>query len=89
MALFSKDENLIYKTNYAGNWIKVFRNRVDFRAGVKKGSIPISQIASVKLSMIGIMKITLETTGGKKYKIPTLHKESVKNAIYQAQDQSG
>ena len=81
----NKDGGLIYKTNYLGFWIKVFSNRVDFKSGVGKQSIPISQIASVQLGMIGVMKIIIETTGGKKYKIPTLKKEEVKNAIYEAQ----
>lgn len=86
MGLFSKDEGLIYKTNYLGFWIKVFPNRVEFKSKAGKQSIPISQIASVQLGMVGLMKITLETTGGKKYKIPTLKKEEVKNAIYEAQN---
>lgn len=87
MGLFKKDENLIYKTNYLGSWIKVYPDRVDFRASAGRQSVPISQIASIKQSVIGFMRITIETTGGKKYKIPTLHKQAVQDAIYKAQAQ--
>lgn len=88
MGLFSKDEGLLYQTNYLGFWIKVFPNRVEFKSKAGKQSISLSQIASIQESMIGVMKITLETTGGKKYKIPTLKKDEVKDAIYRAQSNS-
>ena len=35
--------------------------------------------------MMGIWKITLETTGGKKYAVPTSKKKEVQKAIYDAQ----
>jgi len=68
-----------------GFWIKVYPNRVDFKAGVGSQSIPINQIASVQLPMMGIWKIILETTGGKKYAIPTSKKKEVQQAILDAQ----
>jgi hypothetical protein len=48
-------------------------------------SIPINQIASVQLAMMGVMKIALETTEGKKYQIPTHKKKEIQQAIYNAQ----
>jgi hypothetical protein len=78
-------EKPLYETSYVGFWIKVYSNRVEFKAGVGSQSIPINQIASVQLPMMGIWKITLETTGGKKYAIPTSKKKEVQQAIYDAQ----
>ena len=49
-------------------------------------SIPISQIASIQLGMMGVWQIILETTGGMKFKIPTHKKKEVKEAIYKAQE---
>ncbi len=80
-------EKPLYETSYAGFWIKVFPNRIEFKAGVGSQSIPINQIASVQLPMMGIWKITLETTGGKKYAVPTSKKKEVQKAIYEAQSQ--
>lgn len=78
--------NPIYETNYLGYWIKVFPNRVIFKLLVGENSIPINDIASIQLGMMGLWQITLETTGGKKYKIPCHKKKEVQNAIYQAQE---
>lgn len=94
MGLFSKGSGSnhidqgskpIYENKYAGFWIKVYANRVDFKSGVGSQSIPINQVASVQLAMMGMMKITLETTGGKSYSIPTSKKKEVQQAIYRAQ----
>lgn len=88
MGLFGNiqtEEKPLYETSYVGFWIKVYPNRVAFKAGVGSQSIPINQIASVQLPMMGIWKITLETTGGKKYAIPTSKKKEVQKAIYDAQ----
>ena len=38
---------------------------------------------------MGLMKITIETTGGKKYDIPCHKKKEVKEAIYNAQSSIG
>ena len=88
MGLFGKkpqEENAIYETSHMGFWIKVYPNRVDFKAGVGSQSIPINQIASVQIAMMGILQITLETAGGQKYSIPTTKKKEVQQAIYDAQ----
>lgn len=76
----------LYETNYLGFWIKVFKNRVEFKSGVGTQNIPISQIASIQLGMMGHMQVVIETTGGKKYKIPCIKKKEVKEAIYNAQE---
>ena len=80
-------EEPLFESNYLGSWVKVYSNRVDFSSYVGFGSesVPINQIASVRTSTMGIMKITIETTGGKKYTLPTHKKQEVKQAIYDAQ----
>lgn len=85
MGLFSKkDPSLVYSTNYAGFWIKVYKNRVEFKNSAGTRNIPISQISGVSLAMMGVLSITIETTGGEKYKIPVRKKKEVKEAIYEA-----
>ena len=81
-----ENQQPIYQTNYLGFWIKVFRNRVEFKAGAGTQNIPISQIASIQLGMLGYMQIIMETAGGKKYPIPCMKKKEVKEAIYKAQE---
>lgn len=90
MSIFGKKSNEpkpMYETSYMGFWIKVFPNRVEFKAGAGTQNVPITQIASIQLGMLGLMQIIIETTGGKKYKIPTHKKKEVKEAIYKAQEQ--
>jgi hypothetical protein len=85
MGLFSKkDPSLVYSTSYAGFWIKVYKNRVEFKNSAGTRNIPISQISGVSLAMMGVLSITIETTGGEKHKIPTRKKKAVKEAIYEA-----
>ena len=81
-------EDPLYQTSYMGFWIKVYHNRVDFNSGPGSQSIPINQIASVQLASIGVFKVTLETSGGKKFSIPTMKKKEVQQAIYEAQARS-
>lgn len=78
-------EQPLYTSNNLGSWIKVYTNRVEFNSGGKHQSIPLNQIASIQLAPPLFMLITLETTGGQKYKIPTNHKKAVQRAIYDAQ----
>jgi hypothetical protein len=78
--------NPIYENSYMGLWIKVFPNRVEFKAGAGTQNIPINQIASIQLGMIGLGQIIIETTGGIKYRVPCSKKKEVKDAIYQAQE---
>ncbi len=79
------EEGIIYKTSLGGFWLKVFPNRVEFKAGAGSEAIPINQIASVHLGMPGHWQIIIETTGGKKYKIASNKKKEVRDSIYQAQ----
>ena len=88
MGLFGnkpQQEQPFYSSNYMGFWIRIYPNRIEFKAGIGSQSIPLAQIASVQLAMPLVMQITLETTGGQKYKIPTNHKKEVQQAIYDAQ----
>ncbi len=78
-------EDPIYQTSYMGFWIKVYPNRVDCKSGLGSQSIPINQIASVQIARMGVFQVTLETSGGKKYSIPTNKKKEVQQAIYDAQ----
>jgi hypothetical protein len=77
----------IYETNYLGYWIKVYPTRVIFKLLVGENSIPVNEISSIQLGMMGVWQITLETTGGKKYKIPCCKKKEVRDAIYRAQEE--
>lgn len=77
--------DILFETNYMGFWIKVYPTRVDFKAGAGSESVPLNQISSIHSAMMGLMKVTLETTGGKKYNIPTNKKKEVQQAIYEAQ----
>lgn len=81
--------NPIYETSYMGFWIKVYPSRVQFKAGAGSEMIPIHQIASIHEAMWGVKKIIIETTGGKKYNIPTGNKKEVIQAIYNAMDMKG
>lgn len=77
----------IYETDYLGSKISVYPLRVITSAfGMGETTIPIAQIASVELGMMGLMKITIETTGGKKYAIACWKKKEVRDAIYKAQE---
>jgi hypothetical protein len=78
-------EEPLFKNSYLGFWVKVYNNRVEFKSGVGSKSIPINEIASIQVPMMGMWNITLETTGGKKYSIPTNKKKEVQKAIYDAQ----
>ena len=88
MSFFTRKSNTtekpLFETKSMGFWIRVYPNRVDFKAGAGSESIPINQIASVHQAMMGMMKVTIETTGGKKFNVPTVKKKEVHRAIYEA-----
>ena len=77
----------IFSTNYMGSSVKVYANRIEIKLLIQKITIPINSIASVDLVMPGYAGIKLETTGGKKYKIPVMlgQKKKLQEAINQAQ----
>ncbi len=85
----SQKETPLYETSYMGSNVKVFPNRLVFRMMGIEQSIPIGQIASVELGMPMLWQVVVETTGGKKYKIPTRKKKEVQQAIYDAQANTG
>lgn len=79
-----------FETNYLGSKISVYPLRVIISIlGKGEQTIAISQIASVDLAMMGVWQITIETTGGRKFKIPCCKKKQVRDAIYEAQDKVG
>lgn len=82
-----KNSKPIYENSYLGFWIKVYPTRVEFKNGPGMETVAINQIASVQLGMFMYLQVIIETTGGRKYKIPCGDKEGVRDAIYQAQDQ--
>lgn len=79
----------IYETNYMGSKVLVFNDKLVWRFMLKEQTIPISQIASVNLELPMYAGVTVETTGGKKYKIPVNafggKKKELQEAIYKAQ----
>ncbi len=81
-------EEPIYQTNYLGFWIKVYPTRVDFKSGAGIHSIPINQIASIQLGMMGVLGVTLVSITGEKYSIPTTKKKEVQQAIYDTKARS-
>ena len=88
MGLFGaspQQEQPLYATSYMGFWIHIYPTRIEFKSGIERESIPLSQIAGIRLGAPLIRQITLETTGGRKYAIPTKHKKEVQQAIYDAQ----
>lgn len=85
MSKSSQQEQPLYQTSYVGFYIRVYPNRIEFKAGAGGQSMPLGQIASVQVGPPLFAQIVLETTGGQKYTIPTKHKKEVKQAIYDAQ----
>lgn len=76
-------EEPLYRSSYMGFWINVYANRVEFNAGFKLNSVPINQIASVEAPILA--KVVIETSGGKRFEIPTMKKKEVQQAIHEAQ----
>lgn len=78
----------IFATNLLGNSIKVFPNRVEYKVFFNEHIIPINQIANVNVGLIsGIFfnpHVVIETTGGKKIKMPTFKGKQLKEVIFTA-----
>ena len=82
-------EKPLYKTSFLGNKVIVYPDHLFFKKfwgilGIT--TIPINQIASVDVSLIGILII--ETTGGKKSAFPFIgidRARELKEAIFKAQ----
>ncbi|MEI6221160.1 MAG: hypothetical protein WCP97_00450 [bacterium] len=60
--------NLLFKSPGFGA-LKVYDNKIEWGAVFKK-SIPIKQIAAINAGMPMFGLITVETSGGQKYKVP-------------------
>lgn len=77
---------LAYETSTLGISVRVFSDRVEYKAGFASPvqSIPINQITSIKLGSI-LSRIVIKTTGGREYAIVTGKKRETADAIYRAQ----
>ncbi|MCX6782559.1 MAG: SHOCT domain-containing protein [Candidatus Levybacteria bacterium] len=80
----TQKEEPLYKASYLYYWLNVYQNHIELKVGLGAQSIPLSSIASVQFSAIK-GKITIETTGGKKYDMLTLKGKEVQEAILNAQ----
>lgn len=80
-------EEPIYKTSYLGSKVTVYQNRVVWKKLIQQITIPIDRIASIDTKIPLYAGVVIETTGGKKYKIPVqpFAKSKLEEAIYQAQ----
>jgi hypothetical protein len=74
----------LYQTSYMGFYIKVFYDRVEFRSSQGVQSIPMSKLAGVQVASMLIMQITIQTTDGRAYPVPTMKKQEAQQAILQA-----
>lgn len=92
MGLFSRSSDNssqdlpLFETHYVGLWVKVYKNRVEWNAPKGRQSVPLGQISGVQQARTGIFKISLETSGGNTYDIPTKQKRELQEAIYDAQN---
>jgi hypothetical protein len=82
---------VLFKTSYAGSTVTIYENRLEWKMLFKKQSILLSQIASIDTTIPMYAGVVIETTGGKKYKIPVMftQKKNLEEAIYQAQAGGG
>lgn len=78
----------LFETSTLGIRARVFKDKVTYRPFPLSGerAIPMSQIASVEMGMAGQQQVTIETTGGKQYKIVVRlrDKEAFRDAVLQA-----
>ncbi len=81
----------IFQTSYLGSKVTVYVDRLVHKMLLKQNTIPIQQIASIDLGIPLYAGVMVETTGGKKYKIPVsfASKKQLEKAIYQAKSQFG
>ena len=59
----------ISEYKYAGNFVKVFQNRIEFGTFIKKEMIVFRNISSIEANPL-IAGLTIKTNDGKKYTIP-------------------
>ena len=82
-------EEPIYQTSFLGNKVGIYPSHLFFKKFwglLGTTTIPINQIASVGISLIGILVV--ETTGGKKSALPFVginRAKQLKEAILKAQ----
>jgi hypothetical protein len=73
----------IFVTSYAGSKVTVYQDRLVWQMLFKKQTIPISQIASMDTNIPLYAGVSIETTGGKRFKIPVqpFAKQKLQDAI--------
>jgi len=70
----------VYESNYLGCKISIYPKYIEYKILGQSKSLPINQVASVAYGLD--FAVTIETTGGKKIKIPVSKKKEVKQTIY-------
>lgn len=75
-----------FETSYLGSKVEVFAGYIQWTMLTKKTTVPLAQIASIELPPL-LFQVVIETTGGKKLKIPVdgAHRRQLMEAIYSAQ----
>ena len=73
----------VFETKYVGSKVRVFADHVEWKMLLQSKSVPINQIASVELGIPMYAQVVIETTGGKKFKIPVAlgQKKALQDAI--------
>jgi len=79
-------EGVVFSNSYLGLWINVYPDRVEFiSGGTGTQSVSLNQISGVEEGSFGYAKVTIFTTSGHKYVVPTGKKREVREAILEAQ----
>jgi hypothetical protein len=92
MSFFNKksdqpnDEQPLYESSVVGGKAKVYKSRLDLKRLGENESIPLNQIASVKLGPMGQRTVIVETAGGKKYTAIAKDKNALRQAIVSAME---
>lgn len=76
----------LFETSYLGSKVEVFATYLQWTMLTQKTTVPLAQIASIELPPL-LFQVVIETTGGKKLKIPVSgdHRKQLMEEIYAAQ----
>lgn len=78
----------LFQTSMLGYKVTVYPAYLSYKKSIfgSEITIPLDKVASVISGMPGVQRITIETSGGKKYKIPVRlsDKSALCEAIYRA-----
>lgn len=78
----------LFQDKYMGSTTSVYNSHIEWGMMGKHESIPLSQVANVELPPL-ILQAVVETTGGKKVKIPLKNREGFKSAVMGALNAQG